>query len=461
MLGLATAKLPCAAAMTYWIGCPSGFYFSNSSCWTAMPTSLAFPRVLVFNGGEAPTDDIANLAVAQVQFNGNSVGTFLGGTTPLTLEANGAMPVINSLTGTNTILQQLSLTLVPDAGYDTVWVDVAAGELDVNGVVQGPGGLRKVGAGTLALLQNNSYGGPLEIDDGLVTLNAPGFDAAVPSTSTGIRIGDGGGSPSSARLRDGSNHNISNTVPITIYVDGELDLNGKTEAVASLIGAGSVALPVNSLLQLKTAGVASYQGVISGAGALQMTGTGVQVLVGPNSYTGATSAMSGELRVMGAQASSPVLVSLGGSLRGTGAVGPLAVNAGGVVEPGDGSTFGGVLSVSGLANMATSSTLRTKIFGGSAYERLSVNGAATISGTNLDVSLVSYVPPPGTEFTVLSASGGITGEFAGKPEGAVLCINGTRMVVYYSATTVTLSVVSDPPKVVAPPSVTVVQTTCQ
>jgi autotransporter-associated beta strand protein len=435
-LGFLASHLPCAAAMTYWIGCPSGFYFSNASCWTAMPTSLAFPRVLVFNGGEAPLDDIANLAVAQVQFNGNSVGTFLGGTTPLTLEANGTMPVINSLKGTNSILQQLSLTLVPDVPYATVWVNVAGGEVDVHGILQGPGGLRKTGAGTLALLQNNSFAGPLEIDDGIVALDAPGFDAAVPITSTGIRIGDGGGNPGSARLRDGSNHNISNLVPVTIYVDGQLDLNGKTEAIESLHGSGGVSLPAGSLLQLKTGGLASYQGTISGAGAVEMIGTGIQELAGPNSYTGTTSAISGELRVMGAQASSPVVVTLGGTLRGTGTVGPLAVNVGGVVEPGDGSVFGGVLSVAGIANLASS------------------------TGTNLDVSLVSYVPPPGTEFTVLSASGGVTGEFSLKPEGTVLCINGTRMVIYYSATKVTLSVVSDSPNVTAPASITIAQTAC-
>src|SRR5262245_61225380 len=75
-------------------------------------------------------------------------------------------------------------------------------------------------------------------------------------------------------------------------------------------------------LILGGAGSLTSAGVISGSGSLLKDGSGITLLAGNNSYTGNTTAAGGTLLVFGSQPSSAVKL-LGGTLGGTGTVGPV------------------------------------------------------------------------------------------------------------------------------------------
>jgi hypothetical protein len=67
-----------------------------------------------------------------------------------------------------------------------------------------------------------------------------------------------------------------------------------------------------------------------------------------------------------------------------------------------------------------------------------VTGNATLGG-NLNVTL-GFAPAVGNTFTVLQASGTVTGTFAGKANGSTFSVGGTTFTINYGANNVVLTV---------------------
>ena len=151
-----------------WTGAVGANWSTNISGTTnwggAVPVS---GDSLVFPAGAlnlTNNDDIANLSVASVTFNGSSGGYNIGGTNGLTITTG----VTDSNTsGTNTMNMPLTLT-----GTDAF--DVASGaQLNLGGVIGGASGaLSKTSTGTLDLLGANTYAGGTTVSAG--TLLADG-----------------------------------------------------------------------------------------------------------------------------------------------------------------------------------------------------------------------------------------------------------------------------------------------
>jgi hypothetical protein len=129
-----------------------------------------------------------------------------------------------------------------------------------------------------------------------------------------------------------------------------------------------------------------------------------------------------------------------GSLQGNGAAAANVLNAG-VVAPGNPV---GNLSVEGDYSQTDAGILRIELNGTAPGQAglLNVTGAATLNGT-LGVELganngVPYVPQPGSTFTILSATEGLTGQFSTLqlPELSA----GRSWLVGYSGNSVTLAV---------------------
>jgi YVTN family beta-propeller protein/autotransporter-associated beta strand protein len=150
---------------------------------------------------------------------------------------------------------------------------------------------------------------------------------------------------------------------------------------------------------------ATLSGTISGPGGLTKIGAGSLMLSGTSTYSGDTNVNGGTLFVSGSIANSHTFVNSGGTLAGTGTVGSVTVNNGGIFAPGSGAA-GSAMTVAG--NLAfQSGALYLVQIDPSTASGANVTGSATLAGTvNATFATGSYVT---RAYTILSATGGLNG----------------------------------------------------
>jgi len=173
---------------------------------------------------------------------------------------------------------------------------------------------------------------------------------------------------------------------------------GTLDASAVSFGAGTGNVVFNH-----TDGGYGFSPVISGAGSVQVL-SGTTNLTGSNTYTGGTTVSGGQLSVNGSIGD---VVLNGGVLGGSGQIGSIAANSGGTIAPGNSI---GVLNVAGNVTFAPGSTYQVEVNAAGTSDLIAATGTATISGGTLN-----FVPFPdfsvGTNYTILTAAGGIAGAF--------------------------------------------------
>ena len=168
----------------------------------------------------------------------------------------------------------------------------------------------------------------------------------------------------------------------------------------------------NATIDINRSGIFQYGDVISGSGALDISGPGNVILTNINTYTGDTTITNGILSVNGqiGDASSTVNID-GGKLGGTGTIlGTVDVNSGGTLGPGNSI---GTLNVTGNVNFAANSQFEVEIAPDGTSDLLAVDGIVTIAGGTVLVIAPSGAYVPGTIYTVITATGGRNGTFAG------------------------------------------------
>ena len=175
----------------------------------------------------------------------------------------------------------------------------AGGTLSIYQVIQGVGGLTKVGTGALLLLNStNSYSGGTTVSVGTLKLSGGGI------------LGDSNG--------------------VLTVNGGTLDLNDIAQSVGNFTGNGGMVTNGGGSTVTLTIGNGNgtggnAQGVLGGNLSLTKIGTGTIALSGANSYSGATTVNNGTL----------TLSSAGGTLSGTTGV---TVKGGGTFIDGDNTT---------------------------------------------------------------------------------------------------------------------------
>ncbi|MGO4741648.1 autotransporter-associated beta strand repeat-containing protein, partial [Bosea sp. 2KB_26] len=137
---------------------------------------------------------------------------------------------------------------------------------------------------------------------------------------------------------------------------------------------------------------------ISGTGTLTKQGTGQLILTGSNSYTGATSVLSGLLTVNGSLTGSTITLA-GGALGGSGTVGSVVVGHAGTVAPGNSI---GTLNVAGNISFASGSTYQLEVNAAGQSDRIAATGTATLSGGTVQLLAEQGGYGASTRYTILT-----------------------------------------------------------
>ncbi|MDF2116602.1 autotransporter-associated beta strand repeat-containing protein [Roseiarcaceae bacterium H3SJ34-1] len=324
--------------------------------------------------------------------------------TGATFDLNGYDQTVMSLSGGGTVTAGMYNnygTYGRGEVYTTSLTVTGADSSTFSGVLEdGTGRLRlvKSGSGTLSLSGVNTYSGGTEILQGTLSVNN-----GQAAGSGDIYMQDG-----TTLAFTGTNYTLPNNIVFTGIYDPTFDT-----------GPGNITL----------------SGVISGAGDLSKVGAGVLTLTGTNTYTGNTFVNAGTLEVNGSIATSLLTtVASGATLSGTGTVGPINALDGSTISPGNAANPYGTLYAIGPAVMAPGSRFAVSVSPGGASS-LDVNGTANISGSNLVINAAPGTYDPSTRYTIMTASGGVTGSFSGVSMSGV---SGYTPVVTYDATHVFL-----------------------
>jgi autotransporter-associated beta strand protein len=99
------------------------------------------------------------------------------------------------------------------------------------------------------------------------------------------------------QLATGANEVLSDSTAVTVAGGATLNLNGNTETIASLAGAGSVVLGAGALTAGGNDSSTTFSGRISGTGSFNKAGNGITTFSGANTYTGATNINAGALQL--------------------------------------------------------------------------------------------------------------------------------------------------------------------
>jgi outer membrane autotransporter protein len=250
-----------------------------------------------------------------------------------------------------------------------------------SGSISGTGGITKTGSGTMTLDGVNSYSGPTTISQGTLAARAFSLSNNVVNNATlslfrnkegtpAIDAYSGNISGSGKLLKDGDDY---------IWLRGTNSYTGGTQINAGILIGNTQSLQGNIT---NNAGLAFYQ-VSDGAYSGKIDGTGVVFIYGPGAVAfGATATIQGNVAVGGRIARGDVL---------------------------------GNLNIAGDLAFVPGSSYRVRVDSAGNGDRIVLSGSsarATLLGGSVDVQAAAGAYQPQTRYTILSAPGGVTGQFA-------------------------------------------------
>jgi len=425
--------------------------------------------------GVADFNGTVGTGAGQVQFgvtgagNGNAGFAAYGGDRKVTF--NGGAPLVWGVATDFTVVGNFILS---DDGADSLVEFTNAIDLNgasrtfagrdgtpaidskVSGVVSGAGEFIKTQPGTLELSAANTYTGTTRASGGVLLLtNAESIPGGINGGSVANVVLEGGvlglgqgdftaptgsgagqvlfGDTENGGFAAFGGHRKVNlggdAGPVVWGVDGfatgnlilswagsdgliefvnPIDLNGAARTFAGRNGTAAIDSRVS--------------GVVSGVGGVIKTQPGTLEFTAANAYDGGTVIDAGRLLANNSSGSAfgsgDVTVNADGTLGGTGFIGVagdpsnVIVNAEGRIAPG---ASVGKLTVAGDVTWQSGSFFDVELAGvtpETQFDKLVIDGAATLAGT-LHVDLLDgFIPAVGTTFEVLTASGGVTGTFA-------------------------------------------------
>ena len=361
---------------------------------------------LALSGANAYAGATTINAGTVVAANATALGTTAGGTT---VAAGATLNINNVAIGAETVTLNGTLQgtgagaslaggVVLNAATAAINTAAAADTLTLTGVVSGANALTKNGPGTLVLggVAANAYTGATAVNAGTLRIGA-------------------------------ATDKITDASAVTVAGVATLDLNGFSETVGSLAGAGSVTLGTGTLTAGGNNTTTTYSGVMSGAGGLTKQGTGAMTLSGANTYDGATNVAAGTVvasnaAALGTTAGGTTVANTATLRINNVAIGTEAVTingtgfgaAGALQGTGAGASLAGDVTLASASTVGTTAagdslTLSGVVGGGNALTKvgagtLTLSGANTYTGaTNINAGTVVA-----SNATALGTTGGAT-----------------------------------------------------
>src|SRR6516162_5600287 len=352
--------------------------WTDGTNWSSTPDVPDNAATFTNNGAPTSVTISGDASINTIQFTaGAPAFNFTTSGTGITFDVNGTGIVNNSAFAPSfTNNDNLNFNNASSAGNAAITIN-NGGVLSFNNNSTAANATITTNSGALTQFNDNSTGGNAQFITtvgGFVDFSNTAGPAGDGNISAGSIAGAGNYYLGSNQLTVGSN-NLSTTV------SGVISDCGPTGVECSASG--------------------------STGGGLTKVGSGTLTLTGASIYTGDTNVNEGVLNVTGSLVSA-VTVNSGGMLTGTGTIGGLSVGSGGIVAPGNSI---GTLRVTGDVSFHEGSIYQVKANAAGKSGKISATGAASIDGGTVQVLAQSGTYARQTRYTILTASGGVDGQF--------------------------------------------------
>ena len=321
-------------------------------------TTISDGATLELSGGISPANAVSVTgigtggagAIHNVSGSNTMSGTITeAGGTKFVADTGTTLSLTGNLTGSNT---------------NTTLNTSGTGVINLNQITTGTGTVT-VNAGTGTVNYNgtgtaNTYTGTTTVNSGTLVLNKTAGTNAVAGN---LVIGDGA---STAETRLAASNQIADTARVSVNANGTFNLNGQSETIKQIDGAGTVALGTGALTLTGTS-TSTLTGVITGSGTLTKNGSLALNLSGNSTGFSGTTNINGGI----------VGISNSNAALGTGTVN---VNPTGSLQLQNGTSSG--LTIANAINLNSAGTSTNTAALQNVVGNNTVSGTVTLSGAS-------------------------------------------------------------------------------